>query len=141
VFGRVPLAISARCYHARLHDLPKSACRHVCDHDVDGLTVENPDGTPFPAMNRTQILSYALGRLTGELAEFVTTGIRRFRLSPQRIDMVAVATVYRDLLEGRSAADEAERRLAALAPVAPPANGFWHGAEAARQIAVARGAE
>ena len=31
VFGRIPLAISARCYHARAHNLSKSGCQYVCD--------------------------------------------------------------------------------------------------------------
>jgi len=141
VFGRVPLAVSARCYHARLHDLPKSACRFVCDRDADGLTVETLDGAPFLAMNGTQTLSYTLGRLTGELAELSALGIRRFRLSPHRIDMAAVATAYRDLLDGRAEAAEAEARLDRLAPFAPAANGFWHGAEGARRIAAAQNAE
>lgn len=141
VFGRVPLAISARCYHARLHGLTKSACRYVCDRDPDGLSVETLDGAPFLALNGTQTLSHALGRLTGELSELAAMGIRRFRLSPQRVDMVAVARVYRDLLDGRLETDAAERRLAELAPFAPPANGFWHGTEGARQVAVARDAE
>jgi len=141
VFGRVPLAISARCYHARLCDLPKSACRYVCDRDPDGLTVETLDGDPFLAMNGTQTLSYTLGRLTAELADLVAMGIRRFRLSPHRIDMAAVAAVYRDLLDGRLAAAEAEERLADLAPFAPAANGFWYGTEGARQVAAAPVAE
>lgn len=141
VFGRVPLALSARCYHARLHGLPKSGCRYVCDRDPDGLTVETLDGTPFLAMNGTQTLSYALGCLTAELADLVAMGIRRFRLSPQRVDMVAVAAVYRELLDGRLGAGAAARRLADLAPFAPPANGFWHGAEGARLVAAARDAE
>src|SRR5579859_7485675 len=32
-FGRVPLAISARCYHARIHKLAKDNCRFVCEKD------------------------------------------------------------------------------------------------------------
>ncbi|MBT3237323.1 MAG: U32 family peptidase, partial [Rhodospirillaceae bacterium] len=30
VFGRLPLAISARCYHARAHGLHKDGCQYVC---------------------------------------------------------------------------------------------------------------
>jgi collagenase-like PrtC family protease len=32
-FGRVPLAISARCYHARLNKLSKDNCKFVCEQD------------------------------------------------------------------------------------------------------------
>jgi hypothetical protein len=52
-----------------------------------------------------------------------------------------VAAVYRELLDGRLGAGAAARRLADLAPFAPPANGFWHGAEGARLVAAARDAE
>ena len=34
--GRAPLAISGRCYHARLHDRIKDACLFVCGEDPDG---------------------------------------------------------------------------------------------------------
>ena len=50
-YGRLPLAISARCYHARLAGLAKDSCRFVCDADPDGLALETLDGQPFLAVN------------------------------------------------------------------------------------------
>ncbi len=44
VFGRMPLAISARCYHARAHGLHKSKCQFVCADDLNGMNVETLDG-------------------------------------------------------------------------------------------------
>ena len=35
-FGRMPLAISARCFHARAHHLHKDGCQFVCGNDPDG---------------------------------------------------------------------------------------------------------
>ena len=35
-FGKVPLAISARCAHARLKALTKDNCQFVCGEDPDG---------------------------------------------------------------------------------------------------------
>ena len=39
VFGRFPLALSARCYAARVRGLAKENCGQVCIEDGDGLAV------------------------------------------------------------------------------------------------------
>ncbi|MFQ6017297.1 MAG: U32 family peptidase [Kiloniellaceae bacterium] len=135
VFGRTPLAISARCYHARAQGLPKNACQYVCDADRDGLDLETLDGLPFLAINGTQVLSYAIGNLVTELQELQGMGIRRFRLSPHHVDMIAVAEVFRAVLDKRRSAREAYRRLSDLVAFAPFANGFYYGKEGALLIA------
>jgi collagenase-like PrtC family protease len=125
VFGRLPLAMSARCFHARAHGLAKDGCQFVCGRDPDGLAVSTLDGEPFLAINGTQTLSRSCCNLAGEIAGLRAGGIARFRLSPQSCDMVAVARVFRDVLDGRSDGDAATARLAALVgPDMPFANGF-----------------
>jgi hypothetical protein len=42
--------------------------------------------------------------------------------------MVAVARLFRDVIDGRIAGDEASRTLAEIYPGVPFANGFMHGA-------------
>ncbi len=61
-------------------------------------------------------------------------GIRCFRLSPQDVDMVAVAVAYRAVLDGRLDAGAALARLAELAAVAPFSTGFDRGREGAALI-------
>ena len=39
VFGRLPLALSARCYHARAHGRTKDTCQFICNTDPDGMTL------------------------------------------------------------------------------------------------------
>ena len=129
VFGRVPLAISARCYHARAHGLHKDGCQYVCAEDGDGMGVETLDGEAFLCVNGTQTLSHTLSNLIGELAELQEMGITAFRLWPHDIDMVAVAAVFRDVLDGKQTADEGRRRLQTLAGFAPFSNGFYHARE------------
>jgi collagenase-like PrtC family protease len=129
VFGRVPLAISARCYHARAHGLHKDGCQYVCAEDGDGMSVETLDGEAFLCVNGTQTLSHTLSNLIGELAELQEMGITAFRLWPHDIDMVAVAAVFRDVLDGKQTADEGRRRLQTLAGFAPFSNGFYHARE------------
>ena len=129
VFGRLPLAISARCYHARLHNLHKDGCQYVCSEDPDGLDLDTLDGDPFLAVNGTQTLSHTYCNLIGELAELAAMGVRRYRLSPQDMDMVAVAGVFRQVLDGRRDAADGFEALAGMVDGIPFSNGFYHGAE------------
>jgi collagenase-like PrtC family protease len=125
-FGRVPLAISARCYHARLHKLAKDSCRFVCEQDPDGLVVKTLEDQDFLNMNGVQTLSHSCADLLGDLDAIRSSGVTSLRLSPQDCDMVEVASAFRDVLEGRAAAEDGQRRLAAVYPNVPFANGFLH---------------
>ncbi|MBB4210696.1 collagenase-like PrtC family protease [Rhodothalassium salexigens DSM 2132] len=125
VFGRWPLAISARCYHARAHGRAKASCRFVCGEDLDGLPVDTLEGQPFLSVNGVQTLSGAYACLTGEIATLRGVGVAGFRLSPQDVDMVRMARVYRDLLDGRLDAEEALGEVEDECPHVPLANGFY----------------
>lgn len=135
VFGRAPLAISARCYHARIENLHKDGCRFVCERDPDGLAVETIEGQPFLAVNGVQTLSHACVSLAAHLDELLGMGIEHFRLSPQRIDMVAVARLFRSLLAGRVAAEEANAELQRLSGRMPLSDGFYRGLPGATLVA------
>ena len=134
VFGRLPLALSARCYHARSRDLHKDGCQYVCAEDPDGMDVETLDGDPFVAVNGTQTLSHAWCNLVRELAQLEASGVRRYRLSPQDVDMVAVAQTFRDVLDGRLDAETAFEALAQAAHGSSFSNGFYHGTEGVRLV-------
>jgi O2-independent ubiquinone biosynthesis protein UbiV len=127
IFGRMPLAISARCYHARAHNLHKDGCQFVCGEDPDGMDVATLDGAPFLAVNGTQTMSHAWADLSAELPALKAAGINRFRLSPQSCDMVAVTEAYRDALDGKAALSEAAAAARVAAAGKPLANGFAHG--------------
>lgn len=126
VFGRVPLAISARCYHARAHGLHKDGCQFVCGQDADGMDVETLDAQPFLAVNGLQTLSHTYLCLAAELDDLRAMGVSRFRLSPHTVDMVRVATLFRDALDGRRGGAEVAAELAGMIDRAPLANGFFH---------------
>jgi len=127
VFGRVGLALSARCYHARAHGRTKDTCRFVCEEDPDGMALRTVENTPFLTVNGIQTLSHDYLNLVGALADLEAAGLRRFRLSPHSCDMVEVADVFRAVLDGRLEAAEAADRLAALKLGAPFSNGFYYG--------------
>lgn len=126
-FGRVPLAISARCYHARLHKLSKDNCRFVCENDPDGLPVATLDGEPFLAMNGVQTMSHACANLLGDVDELAKAGVGALRLSPQRCDMVGVTRVFRGVIDGSRTYEDGMHELSRIYPDAPFANGFVHG--------------
>ena len=127
VFGRQPLSVAMRCYHARANNLTKDHCQIICGVDPEGLVAETIDGLELLTVNGTQTLTRGNGVLLGEVGLLREAGVTHFRLSPQDVDMVAVATLYRDVLEGRRDAVEAAVALRAVAGEAPWINGFLHG--------------
>jgi collagenase-like PrtC family protease len=101
VFGRLPLALSGRCYHARIHGLHKDSCQFTCERDPDGLAVDTLDDQQFLAINGVQTLSNQVQAFCPAPADLTSRGVRRIRLSPHTCDMVEVAKTYRALADGR----------------------------------------
>lgn len=134
VFGRWPLAISARCYHARAYGRTKATCQYACADDPDGLPVDTLDDEPFLAVNGVQTLSRAYGCLAAEMGELRAAGVPSFRLSPQNLDMVAVARIFRELLDGQREAGSALDALEDLCGDVPLANGYYHDAPGAEWL-------
>ncbi|MCT4655353.1 MAG: U32 family peptidase [Cohaesibacter sp.] len=134
VFGRLPLALSARCYHARLHKLSKDSCRFVCDQDPDGRNVNSLTGQPFLAVNGIQTMSYGSQLLLEELPALASSGIGAFRLSPHTGDMLAVARTFRDVMDGKMEAGSAREAIQKMMPNHHFINGFSHGAAGMEQV-------
>ncbi|MFA4993931.1 MAG: U32 family peptidase [Bdellovibrionales bacterium] len=129
VFGRQPLSVAMRCYHARAHGLNKDSCQFVCGKSPDGLAVDTMDKQPILTINGTQTLSHGYGVLLNELAALQKMGVTHFRLSPQDIDMVGVAALYRAVLDKKSSPKEALAKLKKLTGNVPYVNGFYYGKE------------
>lgn len=127
VFGRVPLALSARCYHARAHGRTKDSCKFICENDPDGMPLRTLEDKAFLTINGIQTMSHDYLNLAGELAGLQAMGVSRFRLSPHSVDMVQVATIFRAVLDREVEAKDAAGRLEALKFDAPFSNGFYHG--------------
>jgi len=126
-FGRLPLALSSRCYHARLHGLHKDSCQFVCGKDPDGLAVDTIDGQPFLAVNGIQTLSQGVQVFCPTAGEAKSFGIGRIRLSPHTVDMAQASAVYRDLLDGLIEPAEARSRLSGLGLPGSPIDGYTRG--------------
>lgn len=126
VFGRIPLALSARCYHARAHGLTKDGCRYVCGEDEEGMAVETLDGQAFLRVNGTQTLSDSLLVLVSEVAALITAGVTRLRLGAEALDMATIAEVYRTLVDGTARQSVAMAQLQAAVGDRATANGYLH---------------
>ncbi|MCK5555970.1 MAG: U32 family peptidase, partial [Alphaproteobacteria bacterium] len=111
VFGRMPLALSSRCYHARADKLSKDNCQFVCGKDVDGMTLHTLENKPFLAINGVQTLSDSYINLLKELQPMKDAGVTYFRLSPHNCDMVKIIDLYRKTLTRKITAAEASRKL------------------------------
>lgn len=126
VYGRLPLALSARCFTARAHNLPKDACDFRCGDYPDGMPLNTRDDRLFLTLNGIQTQSGAVVNLIGELADMAAVGINAVRLSPQAGHMEEVIASFRAALAGRVDSRQAGQALAPYLP-APACNGYWYG--------------
>lgn len=126
-FGRLPLAISARCAHARAKGHSKDNCQFVCGKEPDGLDVDTLDGQPFLSINGVQTMSRHCQVLLGELPKLAALGVTHLRLSPQDCDMAQVAALFADVRDGEIGVAEGMAELRRVYPLAPFSNGFLHG--------------
>lgn len=101
------------------------------------MAVETLDGEPFLAVNGLQTLSHAAMNPVGDLALLGRAGVAAPRLSPQRRDMVAVARIFRDALDGQGDPAGMHAALSGLLPGIPFANGFLHGRPGAVHVTAA----
>ncbi|MCF6215867.1 MAG: U32 family peptidase [Emcibacter sp.] len=136
IFGRLPLAISARCYHARAHKIHKDGCQYVCEKDPDGLTVDTMEGQRFLAINGLQTLSYSYCNLMAELPELCAMGIQNFRLSPHDVNMVKISQLTRDFLDEKISLDQANHLLEAEMIAPCFSNGYYHDVAGLKQISI-----
>jgi collagenase-like PrtC family protease len=126
VLGRMPLAMSARCFTARRHGLEKDACENVCERYPDGMALATRDGEAFLALNGIQTQSAAVCSLLAELPELRRLGVGVVRVSPQSSGSIEAIGLVRAVLDGTLPAPDAAARVSPLLP-GPARNGYWHG--------------
>ena len=84
VYGKLPLAFSARCFTARHYDLNKDDCQFKCLDHAEGLTLTTRDGQDFLCINGIQTMSAQSYNLLHEIPEMLKMGIDIVRISPQK---------------------------------------------------------
>ena len=133
VFGRQTLSVSARCYHARSRGLHKDNCQFTCEGER--IAGEHAGWPEHRRRQRHPDNVACLCRLLREMADLAAKGVHRFRLSPQDVDMVAVARLVRDVVDERIDADAAMARLPTIIGDVPTINGYMHGREGRALVA------
>ncbi|MDD5587319.1 MAG: U32 family peptidase [Alphaproteobacteria bacterium] len=134
VFGRQPLSVSMRCYAARAYGRNKDGCRFACSDDPDGIPVDTVDGQPILTVFGTGTMSHGYVVLLRELKKLQKQGVSHFRLSPQSVDMVKVAALYRAVLNGKKDPESALDSLRKITGSVPFINGYFHAREGLRWV-------
>jgi collagenase-like PrtC family protease len=122
VFGKIPLAFSARCFTARHYDLNKDDCQFKCLDHADGLTLKTRDGQDFLTINGIQTMSAQCYNLLHEIPEMLGMGIDIVRISPQKQHINAIIAAFDTARNGETVSvDSTSWNASGLV------DGYWFG--------------
>lgn len=131
-FGRMPLALSARCFTARHYGLNRDDCEYRCLAHPDGLTLSTREGRPFLALNGIQTQSAQCESLLAYVPDMQSLGIEAARLSPQSHHMHEVITAFDAARRGEPAAVDPAWNAEGFC------DGYWHGRAGIEQLELVR---
>jgi collagenase-like PrtC family protease len=94
VYGKLPLAFSARCFTARHYDLNKDDCQFKCLDHPEGLTLKTREGQDFLCINGIQTMSAQSYNLLHEVPTLRALGIDIIRVSPQKMHIGAIIAAF-----------------------------------------------
>ena len=100
VYGKLPLAFSARCFTARHYNLNKDDCQFKCLDHPEAMTLKTREGQPFLAINGIQTMSAQTYNLLAEVPQMLTMGIDIIRVSPQPAHMPAIIAAFDNARRG-----------------------------------------
>ena len=122
VFGKLPLAFSARCFTARHYGLNKDDCQFKCMEHPEAITLKTREGQPFLAINGIQTMSAQTYNLLAEIPDMRAMGIDIARISPQPQHMAEIIAAF-DAARNGSNPPPAKREWAPEGLV----DGYWFG--------------
>mgnify|MGYP002639245383 CR=1 FL=1 len=132
VFGRMPLAYSARCFTARHHNLAKDDCEFKCLEDEQGILVKTQEGESFAQINGIQTQSARVSNLFEYWQDLQQSGIDILRIVPvDPEDTLKVIQSLHNLIEQQS--DETAEPLD-LNHDYEYCNGYWLQQEGIKNI-------
>ena len=102
VYGKLPLAFSARCFTARHYGLNKDDCQFKCLDHPAGMTLKTREGQPFLAINGIQTMSAQTYNLLAQVPEMLAMGIDVIRLSPQPQQMAEIVAAFDGARRGQA---------------------------------------
>jgi collagenase-like PrtC family protease len=123
-FGRMPLAISARCFTARHYGLKRDECGFRCIEHPDGLALRTQEGEEFLALNGLQTLSARLMCALPERDALAAAGVTHLRLSPASQGFAAVVGAYDRVFNGGADAQPEIDAMASLGLPGTLADGY-----------------
>ncbi|MBE9561591.1 MAG: U32 family peptidase [Proteobacteria bacterium] len=126
VYGRLPLAYSARCFTARSHNLPKDDCQYRCIDYSDGLTLFSQDNKPFLTLNGIQTQSSCTYNLLSVLPDIVSLKVDVLRISPQSHHTEKVIEAFKNCLEKPEIISDEISKLQRIIPI-ESCDGYWYG--------------
>jgi len=126
VFGRLPLAFSARCYTARAHNISKDDCGFCCRDYEQGLLLSTREQQPFLVLNGIQVQSALTYCLIDQLPMLEQLGVDILRLSPQLQGMTEIIDLVDQVRHHRLESALAAKSLNGYMPTGP-CDGYWYG--------------
>lgn len=94
VFGKIPLAFSARCFTARHYELNKDDCQFKCLDHSEGLTLKTREGQEFLTINGIQTMSAQSYNLLEEVPDMLAMDIDIIRISPQKQHIKQIISAF-----------------------------------------------
>ncbi|MCB1790085.1 MAG: U32 family peptidase [Gammaproteobacteria bacterium] len=125
-YGRLPLALSARCFTARAHKLPKDDCQLRCLDYPDGMLLSTQEDARFLVLNGIQTQSAQTFSLLPHVDEVRALGVDLLRISPQSLHTATIVQAFADVLQDARTADDAQQAVQHTMP-AGPCDGYWRG--------------
>ncbi|HFC54057.1 MAG TPA: U32 family peptidase [Gammaproteobacteria bacterium] len=126
VYGRMPLAFSARCFTARNRDLPKDDCKLCCADYPDGMSLATQEGEQFLVLNGIQTQSGRTCNLLREIPDLDALGVDVVRLSPRSRHMGEIVDAFHRAITGEGAVQEIYDTLGHVVGE-EQCNGYWFG--------------
>ncbi|MBL4660010.1 MAG: U32 family peptidase [Alcanivoracaceae bacterium] len=126
VWGRIPLAYSARCFTARSHNLPKDNCQFKCIDDPDGLLMKTRENQEFLCINGIQTQSALTNNLIEQLDVMQNLGVDVVRISPQSQHTLQIIEAFSQVLAKKQPAQFFIAQLTSYATTGL-CDGYWYG--------------
>jgi collagenase-like PrtC family protease len=121
VFGKLPLAFSARCFTARHYNLNKDDCQFKCLDHPEGMTLKTREGQAFLCINGIQTMSAQSYNLLHEVPTMLEMGIDIIRVSPQPKHTAEILAAFDAARRVQPASAQAEWSSEGLV------DGYWFG--------------
>jgi len=126
VWGRMPLAYSARCFTARAENLQKDDCQFRCLDYPDGLLLSTRENEDFLCINGIQTQSSRTLNLLGDIDRLTDLGVDVLRISPQSQHTIDIIQCFASVIKELQPPERFSTDLEGWMPNSP-CNGYWHG--------------